>query len=177
MNLTWSHAVLNVRDLDSMLDFYTGVLGFEVTDRGPIADGAPEIVFLSQNPDEHHQLAMVAVRKDDDRPNSLNHVAFRTPDFADVKTLHDALQGIDGIRVGPISHGNTLSIYFNDPEGNGIEVFWDTPFHVSQPHGTPWDTSLDEEQALDWVRETFGADETFEPRDGYYERRRAAAGG
>lgn len=38
MPLTWSHAVLQVRDLDTMLDYYTKVLGFAVSDRGPLGD-------------------------------------------------------------------------------------------------------------------------------------------
>ena len=62
--LTWSHAVLYVQTLQPMLQFYSEVLGFLVTDRGPLAEGAPEIVFLSQDPSEHHQLAMVATRQD-----------------------------------------------------------------------------------------------------------------
>ncbi len=177
MKLTWSHAVLYVRDLDKMLDFYTNVLGFEITDRGPLGDSTPpEIIFLSQNPDEHHQLAMIDTRKDEDAPNSVNHVAFRTPAFADVKSLFEKLQTVDGVNVGPLSHGNTLSIYFNDPEGNGIEVFWDTPWHVAQPQGKPWDVSMEEEQALAWVKENFDHEETFEPREDYYGRRNDAAG-
>jgi catechol-2,3-dioxygenase len=174
MNLTWSHAVLNVRDLGTMLDFYTNVLGFEVTDRGQIRNGL-EIVFLSQDPDEHHQLAMVNSRADDERPNSLNHLAFRTPTFQDVKDLHEKLQVVDGITVGPLSHGTTLSIYFNDPEGNGVEVFWDTPWHVEQPQGKPWDVSMDEEQTLQWVNDTFAEEATFGPREAYYMPRRQAA--
>jgi catechol 2,3-dioxygenase-like lactoylglutathione lyase family enzyme len=39
MKLRWSHYVLNVRNLDEMLDFYTNVLGFEVTDRGALHPG------------------------------------------------------------------------------------------------------------------------------------------
>ncbi|MEM7218657.1 MAG: VOC family protein [Pseudomonadota bacterium] len=171
MQLTWSHAVLYVRDQDKMLDFYTDVLGFHVTDRGPIGPNAPEIVFLSQSPDEHHQIAMIATRKDEDAPNSVNHLAFRTPSFADVKALHAKLDAIDGVRVGPLSHGNTLSVYFNDPEGNGIEVFWDTPWHVAQPQGKPWDVSMDEAQALAWVEENFAGETSFEPREDYYARR------
>ena len=54
MPLTWSHAVLYVSDLDNMLDYYTRVLGFAVADRGPMGENAPEIVFLSQDPGEHH---------------------------------------------------------------------------------------------------------------------------
>ena len=62
MLLTWSHAVMYVRHEAVMLDFYTRVLGFEITDRGPSEQG-PDIIFLSQNPEEHHQLAMLPVRQ------------------------------------------------------------------------------------------------------------------
>ncbi|MEM7100085.1 MAG: VOC family protein [Pseudomonadota bacterium] len=175
MNLTWSHAVMYVRDLENMLDFYTNILGFEITDQGPIG---PEITitFLSQNPDEHHQLAMIPTRKSDDPPNSVNHMAFRTDEFDRLKALHETLSTMEGIRINPLSHGNTLSIYFNDPEGNGIEVFWDTPWHVAQPQGQPWDTSLDEPAATRWVEDTFKGEPTFEPRENYYQRRHAESG-
>jgi len=174
MKLSWSHAVLYVHDLDKMLNFYTTVLGFEVTDRGPMGPNAPDIVFLSQDADEHHQLAMLAVRKDEAPSNSVNHFAFRVQNFSDVTALNNRLAGMDGINVSPLSHGNTLSIYFNDPEGNGLEVFWDTPWHVAQPQGKRWDTSLDETRALAWVETNFGDEPSFEPRDAYYARRRVA---
>lgn len=174
MNLTWSHAVLYVHDLDVMLDFYTRTLGFEVTDRGPMGDeNAPDIVFLSQNPNEHHQIAMVPVRKDQDASNSVNHFAFRTDSFDKLQALHDKLKRMEGIRINPLSHGNTLSIYFNDPERNGIEVFWDTPWHVAQPQGKVWDTELDEAAALAWVQQEFADEPSFEPRQDYYGRRAA----
>ena len=177
MPLNWSHAVLYVRDQDTMIDFYTNVLGFAVTDRGPLGENAPDIVFMSQSPDEHHQLAMIQTRQDEDPSNSVNHFAFRVEQFADVKALNEKLAGMDGIKVGPLSHGNTLSIYFNDPEGNGIEVFWDTPWHVAQPQGKPWDTSMDEAAVLDWVRSEFGEEASFEPREDYYARRRTELAG
>ena len=65
MKLSWSHSVVLVRDLDAMLDFYTNVLGFEITDRGPLApgDGVPEIVFMSQVETDHHQLAFLPLRR------------------------------------------------------------------------------------------------------------------
>ena len=44
-------------------------------------------------------------------------------------------------------------------------MFWDTPWHVAQPQGKPWDITLDETQALAWVKENFGDETTFEPRD------------
>ncbi len=171
MNLSWSHAVIYVRDQDVMLDFYINVLGFAVTDRGPMGENAPDIVFISQDPTEHHQLAMVEVRKDQDPSNSVNHFAFRIERFDELKILHARLQDLPAIRINPLSHGNTLSLYFNDPEGNGIEVFWDTPWHVAQPQGKTWDPALAEAEALAWVEAEFASEPSFEPREAYYARR------
>ena len=174
MKLTWSHAVLKVRDIEQMLDFYTGVLGFEVSDRGGVG-GETEIVFLSQSPDEHHQLAMMNTRTDEDPVNSLDHLAFRTPGFADLMTLHERLAANE-LEALPLSHGNTLSLYFSDPEGNGVEVFWDTPWHVAQPQAKVWDPALEEPAALEWVKEHFGEEATFEPAPDFYARQRESAG-
>lgn len=160
MKLSWSHAVLNVGNQEQMLDFYMNVLGFEVADRGPLGENAPEIVFLSNDPAEHHQIAMVQTRQDDAPPNTLNHLAFRVEHFSDIKDLGARL-GDRGVDILPLSHGNTLSLYFNDPEGNGLEVFWDTPWHVAQPQGEVWDPSLDEEAALVWVESTFSSEPSF----------------
>ncbi|NKB98811.1 MAG: glyoxalase [Pseudomonadales bacterium] len=164
MQLSWSHVVLNVRDTEKILDFYTETLGFSVSERGPLAENGPEIVFLSQDADEHHQLAVVNTRKDEDPSNSLNHLAFRVGSFDEVKTVKEKLEAAD-TKYRPLSHGNTLSLYFADPEGNGLEVFWDTPWHVSQPEGAIWDANLDEEQALAWVEETFKQRPVFVKRE------------
>ena len=102
MSLTWSHAVMYVRDLDNMLGFYTDVLGFEVTDRGPIGPDAPEIIFLSQDTDEHHQLAMLPIREDEQPSNSVNHFAFRVGRFDDVKRLNDELESSESIVVSMV---------------------------------------------------------------------------
>jgi catechol-2,3-dioxygenase len=169
MKLSWSHAVLYVKDQAKMLDFYTNTLGFKITDRGPLGSpDSPEIIFMSNHPDEHHQIAMIQTRQDKEASNSVNHFAFRVESFEEVSELNRKLETLDGIDIMPLSHGNTLSIYFNDPEKNGIEVFWDTPWHVAQPQGKRWDTSMDKEVALNWVEENFGKEETFEPREDYY---------
>jgi len=164
MNLKWSHAVLNVKDADKILEFYTGMLGFTITDRGPLGENAPEIIFMSQDTDEHHQLAVAVMRKDEGPSNSLNHLAFRVESFDDIKVLSSKLKS-GSVDILPLSHGNTLSLYFNDPEGNGLEVFWDTPWHVAQPDGVVWDTSLDKEKALAWVEETFSGKPSFKKRE------------
>ena len=171
MPLRWSHAVLYVRDLAEMLDFYTNVLGFEVTDRGPLspADGAPEIVFRSQVETDHHQLAFVPVRRGEEAPNTINHMAFRTESLAQVKAMDRAVRA-DGraTDINPVTHGNAWSVYFKDPEGNGIEVFCDTPWHVQQPQAKPWDPALSDAELHAWTEKEFGSDPEFGPIDAYY---------
>lgn len=171
MTMSWSHAVLYVRDQQKMIDFYTQVLGFEVTDQGPLGRGDAEITFLSQDPSDHHQLAMIGGRQDEEPSNSVNHFAFRVGELEEVTDLNQRLSGLADVKVSPMSHGNTLSIYFNDPEGNGIEVFWDTPWHVAQPQGKPWDITLSKDESLRWVKETFSDEPSFGPRDDYFMHR------
>jgi len=171
MPLSWSHCVLYVRDLDGMVDFYTRLLGFEVRDRGPLApsEGAPEIVFLGQGAADHHQLAFASVRQGDEPSNTLDHVAFRTGSLADVKDLARRLEE-DGraSQLGPVTHGNAWSIYFKDPEGNGIEVFCDTPWHVRQPQLEPIDLSLSDEELHARTEAAFRDQPEFGPIDAYY---------
>ena len=165
MQLKWSHTVLNVVDKDALLDFYTAAMGFEIVDRGPLGPGSPqEIVFMSQQKDEHHQLAIVNGREEGQPGASLNHMAFRVDSFEEVKELHAKLVE-HSVKVLPLSHGNTLSLYFGDPEDNGIEVFWDTPWHVDQPQAKVWDPVLSKAAALDWVEENFRDEPSFGLRE------------
>jgi catechol 2,3-dioxygenase len=75
--------------------------------------------------------------------------------------------------VAPITHGNTWSVYFQDPEGNGIEVFCDSPWHVSQPAGEGWDPAADDESIIAATREKFAADPEFKPIEEFYSNRAA----
>jgi catechol 2,3-dioxygenase-like lactoylglutathione lyase family enzyme len=174
MQLRWSHAVVYVRDLSEMLDFYTNVLGFEVTDRGGVgpSGGPPEIVFLSQVETDHHQIAFLPIRQGDAPPNTVNHFAFRTESLADVRAAAERLVA-DGraTEINPISHGNAWSVYFRDPEGNGIEVFCDTPWHVRQPQGKPWDLSWSDDELRKWTRAEFEQEPEFGSIEEFYARR------
>mgnify|MGYP000849931364 CR=1 FL=1 len=154
MKLDWSHTVLNIKDSEKILDFYTNTLGFTISDRGPIVENGPEIIFISQNTDEHHQLAFVVSREEVGTQTSLNHIAFRVDTFNELKEVKEKFDSINYDYL-PLCHGNALSFYFSDPEGNGMEIFFDTPWDVAQPQGVPWDSNLDEKSALEWVKLTF----------------------
>lgn len=168
MALAWSHTVLMVKDGPEMLDFYTRVLGFQVTDQGDLAGGR-YIYFLSQQPDEHHQIGMVTNRTDDGPPNSLAHMAFRVDGMGELRDMIDRIEG-ESLAYRPTSHGSTWSIYFQDPEQNGIEIFCDTPWHVAQPQGKTWDVSADDETLLAWTKDTFEGEPGFEPKETYHSR-------
>jgi catechol 2,3-dioxygenase len=170
MALAWSHAVLHVRHDTRMIDFYTHVLGFQVTDRGQIGAGDREIIFLSQVAKEHHQLAMIPGRTDDGPSNSLAHLAFRVDDLAELREVIARLHGED-LTLRPTSHGNTWSVYFQDPEQNGVEIFCDTPWQIKQPAGEIWDMTLDDDALLAWTRETFQGAERFGTQAEFIARR------
>ncbi|MDH4144064.1 MAG: VOC family protein [Acidimicrobiia bacterium] len=182
LNLEVGHAVILVCDIDKMIDFYTGVLGFEVTDRGPLArPGTPEgteIVFLSQASNHHHQVAFVNTRSGVGPSNSVDHVAFRTSGtLDDLRALEAELrahEAVTGIR--PITHGNAWSVYFRDPEGNGVEIFLDTPWHVAQPQGRPLDLSLDTDAITEWTEREFRDEPEFGPIDDFYAKRASHLG-
>jgi catechol-2,3-dioxygenase len=178
MKLTWSHAVIYVRDLEEMIAFYRDVLGFRVSDRGPLgpAGGGLELAFLSQVGSEHHQLAFVPVRGDGPS-TTLDHMAFRVDSFADVKALAAKLAA-DGRATGiaPVTHGNAWSIYFKDPEGNGVEVFCDSPFHVRQPQAAPWDLGMSEPELRRATEERFGGEPGFMPMEDWLAAHRGRLG-
>jgi catechol 2,3-dioxygenase len=174
LQLEVAHAVLLVHDLDGMIAFYTNTLGFEVTDRGPLGrPGGTEIVFLSQTARHHHQLAFVSGREKPDPSNNLHHVAFRsTGSLDDLKALKKTLDADARVtRIMPLTHGNAWSVYFRDPEFNGVEVFIDTPWHVRQPQGEPLDLDKSNDEIVELTRARFSTEPEFGSIDDFYGRR------
>ncbi len=171
LRLEVAHSVLYVHDVDRMIAFYREVLGFEVTDRGPI--GPKEIVFLSQIANHHHQVAFVTGRDEPTRSNTTHHTAYRSAGtLDDLRALHERLQADPGVSaIRPLTHGNAWSVYFQDPEFNGVEIFIDTPWHVKQPQGKPLDLSLPNDEIVAATREAFAGEPEFGDIAAFYQRR------
>ena len=138
-----------VADLAKMEDFYTRVLGFAVTDRGSL--GPTKLVFLSRDPKEHHQIVLASGRPDGLPFNPINQISFRMAEFAGLREMHRQLWKEQVRELHPVSHGNALSVYFLDPEGNRIELFVDTPWHCRQPIRVPMDIHLDDNKLWAWA--------------------------
>lgn len=175
MRVQWSHCVLKVRDLDAMVEFYCDALGFRVADRGAVGRET-EIAFLSGSSSDHHQLALMSGRGPEDT-SSLDHNAFRVESVDDVKAMVDWVEADERIGQGfPVTHGNAVSVYFNDPEGNGIEIFCDTPWHVKQPQIKGWDPALPANEVLAQVEADFCDAPEFMPMEQYRSRQAASFG-
>lgn len=120
------HVHLKVADLDRAIAFYSGVLGFDVTQRM-----GRSAAFLSAG-GYHHHIGLNTWESRDGGPpaagtTGLYHLAIRYPDRA---TLADALKRLTdaGIRLdGASDHGVSEAIYLHDPDGNGIELYRDRP--------------------------------------------------
>ena len=142
-----SHFGIHVTDLVRMEDFYTRVLGLLVSDRGTLS-GGPTLVFLSRDPDQHHQLVLVTGRPPGVEYNVVNQISFKLPTLPDLKAIHARLrqEGIKEFRI--VTHGNAWSVYFPDPEGNRVELFVDTPWHTPQPYAEPFDIEAPVETIL-----------------------------
>ncbi|MEM1434896.1 MAG: VOC family protein [Pseudomonadota bacterium] len=141
--LSLSHATLTAKQFDAALEFYCDVLGFHITNSGEVPGGT-RMAFISQDPDNHHQIALVEAAEAPNRGFVMaDHLAFRTSSLDDLRVLRGKLAAAGVDPILPICHGNAWSLYFSDPEGNGLECFVDTPFHVAQPfaHGLDLDQS------------------------------------
>jgi catechol-2,3-dioxygenase len=143
-NLSLSHLGLFVRDIEAMTAFYRGVLGFAVTDRGRL--GEAEIVFLSRDAREHHQIVLVAGRTGDADVRVVNQLSFRLPALADLKAAASRVVLSAATDLDPVLHGVAWSLYFRDPERNRIELFVDTDWYIPQPCRMPLDLSLSDEE-------------------------------
>jgi catechol 2,3-dioxygenase len=140
-----AHIGIYTRDIAKMEAFYTQVMGMIAADRGQGMTFKNEFVFLTGSPDQHHQLVLLSGRAPEG-PSNVNQISFKLRTLAELRAMHERL-GAAGIeKMRPVSHGNALSIYFDDPEGNGVEVYMDTPWHIPQPFGTPLDFTRSNEE-------------------------------
>lgn len=163
--LRFSHVGFLVRDLERMIAFYGEQLGFLLTDCGhlEVLPGRPRIAFLSRDPEEHHQLALVEGRPAGGE-STLNQISFRVGSLDDLRALRARLEAAGVVRFLPMNHGSAWSLYFPDPEGNAIECFVPSPFHTRQPVTDPLDLSRSDAEILAETEARYRDAPDFQPR-------------
>jgi catechol 2,3-dioxygenase len=120
------HVHLKVADVDRSLGFYRDVLGFEVQQRW-----GTDAAFISAG-GYHHHIGLNSWESRGAAPpppghTGLFHAAIRYPTRA---ALADALRRLVGVGVpltGASDHGVSIALYLQDPDGNGLELYWDRP--------------------------------------------------
>jgi catechol-2,3-dioxygenase len=139
------HTGVYVYDLERMRDFYTRVLGLTVTDE----DLERGLVFMSSRPkEEHHEFVIMRGRTGPADAHVVQQISWHVDSLEDLLEFHRLLQA-EGVTVErEITHGIAIAIYFLDPEGNRIEVYWATEHDVPQPFGRPVDLDQPAEAVL-----------------------------
>lgn len=164
--LTLSHMGFFVTDMAKVEDFYTRVLEFTVTDRGtlPSPRGTVNLVFLSRDPRVHHQIVLASGRPEQLAFNPINQISLEADSLATLKHFHRRFVEEGMEEIVPVTHGNAISFYARDPEGNRLEIFIDTPWYVDQPMRVSVDFTLPDETLLAEVERHASTLPGFRPR-------------
>ena len=138
------HVGLHATNPAASAEFYRDVLGMEIVGGSAPEHPLGESAFLSSRPDaESHEIALFA------NP-VFAHIAFKVSSLAELRSFHSRIVE----RRIPIklitNHGVSFAFYFDDPDGNMIEVYWPTDnLDRRQPHMEPLDLSQPDEVLLE----------------------------
>ncbi|CAN5704864.1 hypothetical protein BH09PSE5_BH09PSE5_49050 [soil metagenome] len=174
-NAQLTHVGIPARNLDVLVEFYGRVMGMVVTDRGHFL--GRDLAFLSRSPDEHHQIVMIYDPASVSRESALGQLSFRLDDLEALRRYHALLlkeEGVVGLEGR--NHGNSWSLYFFDPEGNKIELYVPTPWHVSQPWRAPLDLTRPADSIVDETRQLMAGNPTSRPMDEWSRELKAKLG-
>ena len=138
-NVGIHHVGLYAKDPLVSAQFYRDILGMQTVGGTP---GIGASAFLSSRPgEESHEIALFS------QPQ-LRHVAFKVVSLAELKRLYRLVLERELPIKLTADHGASLAFYFDDPDGNMIEVYWPTGKHVKQPCLKPLDLSQSDEAIL-----------------------------
>jgi catechol 2,3-dioxygenase len=153
----FGHFGINCFDLPKMEDFYTRVMGMVVSDRGAIsAGGDAQIVFMTLDPSEHHQLILCSGRTEGKietgpfrgggKGSAINQMSFHYENLDAMRAGVARLKAAGRDDGTAINHGNAWSVYIRDIEGNPMELYVESPWYTPQPCGAPYDLSKSDEE-------------------------------
>ena len=140
------HVGIYAEDLMQQRDFYTRVMGLHIADEDLEGRG---MVFMSADPvAEHHEFVLIKGRVTSDDARVIQQISFKVPS---IDALRDFQRRIEAEHLHVeriVSHGNAFGMYFFDPEGNRIELYYKTSFPVPQPHGDSIDLEQSDDELL-----------------------------
>jgi catechol 2,3-dioxygenase len=121
-----AHVNLYVRDADRSMRWYQDVLGLHVYEHRP-----GKAAFMSADLEQSHEVAVMTLGPDAEGHRkgqiALHHLAFRMDTLADLAELYQRLKDKSVPIDIVVDHGISLGVYFKDPDGHGIEVYYELP--------------------------------------------------
>jgi catechol 2,3-dioxygenase len=151
------HVNVFVRNAERSHRWYTEVFGLHTQDTFKYRDSDRlRAVFLSCDPEHAHDIALFEIGEDAAAPQpkqvGLNHVAWRMASLDDLAEMYRRLQAMS-VPVRVSDHRVSIGVYFSDPDGNGLEVYYELPksqWNQDRPFSTgekgrfpgPWDEVL-----------------------------------
>ena len=152
----FAHFVLRTPQRDQMRDWYRTVLNARLVFENDY------ISFITYD-DEHHRVAFVSapdLKRPADTDRNLSHMAYTYADLGQLLATYKRLKAEGILPYRPINHGPTVSMYYKDPDGNGVELqidafktkqqaadYFKTDAFKADPIGVPFDP---EEMVRDW---------------------------
>ena len=120
------HVHLKVADIQRSLDFYCTLLGFEV-----VTNYGSQAAFISAG-GYHHHIGLNTWHSKGLSPAPVNsvglyHTAILYPTRKDLAIICDRLYQARYPLTGASDHGVSEALYLDDPDGNGVELYWDKP--------------------------------------------------
>jgi catechol 2,3-dioxygenase len=120
------HVNVYVRNVERSKTWYEDLLGLHVYEYRP-----GWAAFLSADEEQSHEVALMQVGEDAPLPSKgqvgLNHMAWRLESLDDLKAFYARLKAEGRPIERIVDHGISLGIYLRDPDGNGVEVFYEMP--------------------------------------------------
>lgn len=125
-NTRIGHIHLKVADIQRSLDFYCELLGFELT-----TTYGTDAAFISAG-GYHHHIGLNVWYSKNAPPAPRNsvglfHTAILYPSRRDLAIIFNRLRQVGYPLTGASDHGVSEALYLNDPDGNGVELYWDRP--------------------------------------------------
>lgn len=124
------HCALRVRDVERAKKFYIDVLGFQFMEQDPDHGG----VFMSL-PGDGHTIDISPVNDPENAPGPVQgndrvgvaHIAFKVASYQGLREAYESLKANQVEVARMIDHVSQRSIYFSDPDGNGLEIYYEYP--------------------------------------------------
>jgi catechol-2,3-dioxygenase len=148
-DISIGHIGLRATNLAASVEFYRDVLGMEITGGSAPDHPLGATAFLSSRPDEQsHEIALFA-------DPALAHIVFKVSSLSEFRSFHARVTDKNIPIKFVFNHRESLAFYFDDPDGNMIEVYWPTgDLSRRQPYMEPLDLSQSDEVLLEKITAT-----------------------